>query len=342
MNENAGNCSEHLNKLGPIYRQLFYTNAVHENGGPVIWTKKTPSWTAIHISTTAFCSLLYLCLGVVAVYLLATTSSRLKAKTVSVIYTCIALLGFSRLLFSILDPYGTFGWITDHFLPWIIISRLLAGIGFPCITASYTLIFLTIWKANELGKGKWINKWKQILLITGCHFLVTILTQTLAYISPDTALAATIVCDGGFIVWGLIISGIFIIAGTRLVRSINIQLQKTTSAAKKYSPNEHKRIKNRMAPVIQKVMRITYATAILEIIYVSVNIVSLGLVINFITKLCFGLNGLGNSYVWLVVHILKGVLEIALSLTILYSVTNVPKFVQNVKSCILSCIASIK
>ena len=204
-------CSDHLEQLQHGYRLLYFINPVEEKQRSVVWTQRTEAWNALYLTNVLVCSLCYLLIGVLAAFFFLKKGTRIKTKTFYVIYTCIALLGFSRVLFLTLDPYGIFGWITKLWLPWIIISRLLSAAGFPCLTASYTLIFLTLLKANEMSENRWHKSWAVILAIVLPHFVIAVLAETIANTSPYPALASLIICDAIFIVWGLIVSIIFLV-----------------------------------------------------------------------------------------------------------------------------------
>lgn len=336
----SNSCLEYLGELYPGYRLLHVVNPTseEEHGELTVWVQRTKAWDSVYLCSVVISTISYLTIGVLAALcLLVSQGSRMKkTRTVCVIYTCIALLGFSRALVLLLDPYGMFGWIADRWEPWIIVSRLVSSLGFPCLTASYTLIFLTLWRANN-PQDRWKDSWPIILSIALPHFIVALIAETIANTSPFPALVSLIICDGVFIAWGVTISTIFLVAGWRLVRVIKDQAKETSRMSGTYSKKEYNRRMDKMEPVVHKIIRITYATAILTILYSAVSTVSLVLMSMLVFSQCLGYNDPGNAAVWLGLQIVRTTVEVMLGFVILYSMTNVSLFLKSLKTMCHCC-----
>ena len=89
-------------------------------------------------------------------------------------------LGISRTLFLVLDPWEQLGF-SKHYT-CIVVSRLLGSLAFPGLTASYTLVFITLWISARirLGGKFWIQKLKVLVPLCFVHFGVAILFEIIA------------------------------------------------------------------------------------------------------------------------------------------------------------------
>ena len=138
----ASECNEYIDNITfgiPPYRLLFYINPVDTP----IWEPRDKIWDRVFLSYSVVFATLNFLLGLLAVFLIIKRKCiRLKTKTFFAVYTCLAILGFSRALYLAIDPYGVIGWMIDYFPQWTIISRFLSILGFPSLTASYSLVFI--------------------------------------------------------------------------------------------------------------------------------------------------------------------------------------------------------
>ena len=78
---------------------------------------------------------------------------QLSTRTFFAVYLSIAILGFSRGAFFVLDPFSILGFINNSFTRWVIVSRFLAILGFPSLVAACTLIILTLARPIPGGSG---------------------------------------------------------------------------------------------------------------------------------------------------------------------------------------------
>ena len=102
---------------------------------------------------------------------------RFRVRTFITIDLALITLGISRTLFLILDPWGQSGFCKHY--ACIVVSRLLGSLAFPGLTASYTLVFITLWISARIRlRGKsWIQKLKVLVPLCFIHFGVAILFE---------------------------------------------------------------------------------------------------------------------------------------------------------------------
>jgi hypothetical protein len=235
-------------------------------------------------------------------------SARLKTKTFLAIYICLAILGFSQSLQIAFDPYGVIGWIYQSFPQWIIISRLLAVLEFPSLTACYSLVFLTLYKATEINSSRlWHQDWRLVTAIVIVHYLIVLMTEIIANTAKFAALIIIVICEVGFSAWGAVICVVYLFAGGRLLM----------------------KLKDQEKSAVRKIVIITYFTAILAIIYALVSLVSTFFAIWLIFRSCFGLYSINDPNIWLSLQIIRKVIELFLGLVMLYSMMDFVTYTVN-------------
>lgn len=194
-----------------------------------IWTERSVAWTTGFKVYIAIFAVLFLLLGIMAVVMIYRKDCvRLPTKTFLAVYSTVAILGFSRAIFLVLDPYGLLGFIVDRFDRWIILSRLLAALGFPSLVASYTLVFFTLLKLSKTSAGRqWYQKWKFVAPIAGVPYVIALAAELIGNTAPYPALISVLACEGFFTVFGVLVCGVFLFAGRRLMHKIRLQERRT-------------------------------------------------------------------------------------------------------------------
>ena len=330
-----------------IYHVLLLINPVDS----YVWEERQDVWNYIFILYSSIYSLLFFLLGILSLVLLIKRDCiRLKTKTFFAIYTCIVIFGFSRGFHLAFDPYGVLGWIQQQFPQWTIITRALALLGFPSLTASYTLVFLTLYKSAELGQSRlWHQKWKVVIPLTAGHYTIAIIAEVIANTASYPALASVIVCDAFFTLWGLLVCIVYLFAGHRLLRKINRQFAQSVRISNSFSSEKkrrwwrqrqesqsalqdesYERQSQKISQTVRKIAIITYFTAILTIVYAVINMINLFFTLRFVFVLCFGLNGLGKPIRWLVLQGVINTIEIPLALLMIYSVTDLNIIIEKI------------
>ena len=317
-----------------------------------IWKERSDAWFLTFKIYAAVYAVIFLLIGITAVVMIIKKDCiRMKIKTFLAVYVSIAILGFSRSLFLALDPYILIGFIGDRFEGWIIVSRLFAIFGFPSLVASYTLIFLTLLKiANVSAGNQWYERWKFVIPIAATPYVIAITAEVIGLTATYPALVSVIACEAFFSLWGIMMCIVFLFAGVRLLRQVRVHAKRTNRMSNmeratpeerqqrvEFANQEHARHHVRIGRTTRKIAIITYATAVLAIIYsvaTASNLVALSL---FIFDQCIGYMERGDSVLWLVNQIVIRTVEIPLALVMLYSITDVSAVLHIMKQLLCCC-----
>lgn len=313
-----------------------------ETAERAVWQGRDDAWDlafTVYISVFGF---VYLVIGLTAVILIVKRDSiRLPTKTFFTAYTTIAILGFSRGLFHVLDPYGILGFIADRFEQWIIVSRFLDSFGFPSLVASYTLLVLTLLRITETNPGRqWYQYWKFVLPVAIVPYVIALGAETISNVANYPALIAVIVCEGFFTIWGVAICVIFLFAGVRLLHEVRKRERRTLrritsepgageetavhATSEEFATQEFQRRHARIRRTVRKITIITYGTAVLGILYSLVSGATLIIICLFIFNDCIGFSGNSGSAVgWFVLQVAARTTEVPLVILMLYSITDV-------------------
>lgn len=291
----------------------------------------------------AVMSAIFLKLGIVSIVMLIKKDCiRLPTKTFFAIYMSTAILGFSRALHLVLDPFGLVGFISDRFPAWFIVSRMLSAFGFPSLVASTTLMIFTLVKVAKAVPGKqWYHYWKFIILIMLTPYVIAFAAEFIANFTPYPGLVIVKVCELSFALWGLVMCLTFIFAGNRLLRQLRLRGRKTVRVSTfrgtpgrdmesqmatrhEFASREQQRHQTRSRKTTRKITIITYGTALFTISYSLISIASAVMISILLYASCFGFQGgREQSAIWLAFEFSKRVNEIILTIVLLYSVTDV-------------------
>lgn len=309
------------------------------------WDPVDTAWVVFFYLHVVIFAVLFLLIGIACVILLCKHRQTIrfaKAHTFATVNITLLILGFSRTLFYVLDPYGLSG--VCNVLACTIISRLLFSLGFPSLTASYTLVFLTLWQSARIRLGKtFIGDLRKVIPFTLIHYIVALTVEIVTFIGPYSVIFIVIACEIVFALWGMVVCVIFLTAGIRLLKSVQSSARTTTSQCRgsmdsnagqstlKSSTLDNKRdgrMRKHHKQAIFKVSLITYSAAVLGVLY-SIN--NVGRVIVIVTGL-FGSVGRGNPNLWLAQNYIAGVLEIGMAVLMLYSVNDIRPLWSSVRA----------
>lgn len=328
------------------------------------WTPITVPWLVFFYLKLIVFGLLFLVLGILCIVLLFKRHSaqRFKAKTFVAIDVSIAILGFSRFLFFIVDPYGISGFCT-HQLACTIISRMLNAVAFPSLTAAYTLVFITLWYSAKMRLGRsCIQHWRIIVPLCFIHYFVAILFEIIGIFGTYPVVFLLLACEGIFTSWGLFVCVTFLIAGCRLLQTIKTSIRQSSVVSRDraslkdtrtmtgtssngadgeaYSVTRMKlQVKKHHKQAIRKITIITYIAATLGGLYSVLTLVMLIMV-------CMQLFGEcpeegtamhhSDTDLWLVLRYVAVILEYLMAILLLYSINDVRPLVK-VISKVISC-----
>ena len=320
------------------------------------WVERTDAyWAFFYIMLVVF-GLLYLCLALGCILLLAKRhlAQRFRVRTFIAIDVALMVLGFSRVLFFIVDPWGQSGFCNHY--ACIVVSRLIGALSFPSLTASYTLVLITLWSSARMQLGRTcIQRLKVLIPLCFIHYGVAIAFEILGSIPTGnsmTVIFLLIVCESAFSIWGFLVCFSFLISGHRLLKSVERSVR-SSSVICKDSPNvtrhqliEKSKFQNQVQNgrkrsqstlklkymlrekhqrAVRKVSLITYITVLLGMLYSVVNFVNLTLTC---LSLFYGCPGYLNYHtqqhpgVWLTLRYITFVLELLLAVLLTYSISD--------------------
>jgi hypothetical protein len=316
-----------------------------------VWTERTTAWYALFTIMISVLAILYLVVGVISVILLVRRDClRLGTRTFFAVYLSMAILGFSRAALFILDPFGIFGYISDHFDAWIIVSRFLAVAGFPSLVAACTLIILTLFKLVNAKQGRqWYERWINVLILLVFPYIPAVTAEALSHINSESAVFSGLVCETFFVFWGLSICILFLCAGTRLLNALKINQRKATRVSEGHPTlerpgkgfiNQNDLRERKTRRIARKITVITFGTAITGILYslAAAGAVVMVLLLNFMD--CMGFRARTSSELWLAIQFGNFLTEILFAGFILYSMTDVSLLLSFLKLLLCWCFRS--
>lgn len=334
------------------------------------WETRSDVWYGFFYVMIVLFVLLFLMLGVACILLMVKRhlAQRFKVRTFLAIDVILMILGFSRVLFLLLDPWGQLP--TKQFCKHeacTIVSRLLFALGFPSLTASYTLVFITLWMSANMQLGlPWVQRLKFLIPLCFVHYVFAIVFEAVGMIpvvSREIVTPLLISCESCFALAGFLVCFAFLFAGLRLLKSV----EKSARAVSQDTPQmsrrdfiEKSKFKNRersgqmrsqttlklkhmlrdkQMRAIRKITRITFVTATLGMLYSIVTIVNLVLVCLTLFQGCPGLLFGEEQYpaVWLVIRYALFSLEIGLAILLTYAINDYRPVAQFMKNCIKLC-----
>ena len=282
---------------------------------------------------------------------------KVRRSTFIAIDIALAILGVSRVTFLSLDPWGQ----NEYFVcqGCAIVSRFLSTLAFPSLTASYTLLFITLWTSARMRLGSlMIQKLRILLPLCFSHYGIAIIVEVIASLPmpPNAAIGIIITCEAIFALWGIILCTSFMIAGVRLIRTINLSAhssslvcrdtpertrhdlmkgqespavryqQRTKSMARNLAQEKHQR-------AVKKISRITYLAASLAILYSCIILTNLVLICLNLFDGCPGKIGekAPSTERWLSIIFLQLVIEFFLAALLSYANTDYRPFLCSIK-----------
>ncbi|RDD44238.1 hypothetical protein TrispH2_004634 [Trichoplax sp. H2] len=317
--------------------------AVPEPNPHWVNSSATHSWFIVFQFHIYFFATCFGCIGIYALVSVVDHGRRVfKKRFFLAINFLLIFFAVVRTAFLIYDPYESgnglqrFGNDT-HLLP--VTTRVLHGLGYPCLTSAFTLIFLAIINCVKVkAVSKKVQHPALIISIVTLHFAIVI--------SADTTVAfcggykdLLIVCQSFFIIWGAVICVSYLICGYRILSftkcshkvlavqsaTVSTSTSSTTAGIMPNSSYVRLRKKSSIAPKstavctsVKKITRITIYSAILGMCCVIMNIYSL-----------FGIYGVlapphfPAPWPWLMYQSLFRIVELGMAVVMAYT-TNRP------------------
>ena len=335
------------------------------------WKEKTKGWYAFFYLMIIIYSVLFLAFAITCLLLLCKKhlAQRFRVRTFIAIDVALVVLGVSRFLFLVLDPWGQSGFCTHY--ACIVFSRLLGSLGFPSLTASYTLVFITLWISAHMQLGRtWVQKLKILIPLCCIHYVVALIIEIvlLAPIEQSVVVVALVVaCEAFFSLWGFLVCFMFFIAGFRLLKTLK-KTDKKSSVICRDSPNmtradliERSRFKaenkdnmktrsvttmklkekviSRQKQALRKVTLITYTTVVLGMLYSLLSIANLFLVSFGLFDGCPGEIRGGEMLpeIWLLIRYIFFTIEFCMAVLLSYSINDITPLIQALRKTVIKC-----
>ena len=366
------------NETVPCLINLDDLNSTAEMFGLVVprnvpyWSERTESWWAFFYIMLIVYGGCFLSLAIVSLLLLMKRhlAQRFKTRTFIAIDISLMVLGISRVLFFILDPWGQSNFCMGH-TACRVISRLLSALAFPSLTASYTLVFITLWMSAriQLGQSSY-QRYKVLVPLCFVHYAVAITFEIIGSIpwpgtGAHTVTFLLIGCEAVFSLWGFLVCFAYLFAGYRLLHSVeksarsssmicrdSPQMTRQQLVEKSKFQNQKQRARTRSTlklkdmvrehhrRAIRKVSIIMYVTVALGMLYSVLSLVNLTLVILSIFDGCPGhITGMEQQHpeVWLFLRYIFFTLELLLALLLMYSITDFRPVIIFLRGCVRQC-----
>ena len=341
--------------LGDLMMNLSITNEE-------VWDEETTTWLAFFYLYVTIFIILFCLLTAMTLYIVTNRqrSERKKVKKVNTFYvinSLIIALGILRVLHLILDPHNVEGWIEGP-VPRLILS-VIFSMGFPSITASYLLVFITLWMSRKIKVGfKCIQKLTVLAPLCAFQYVVTFIVEMITISNQYEVIYLIIACDLFFSVWGIVICVCFLAAGYLLIKTIGVGNRDSTSGLENFQtgnkmngekPTQRSRLGSRRFTftrrqsstlsykrkgvehrqrAMMKVTIVTCVTALLAILYSLLYTTNVALALSMLYQNECVNETRGNRAVWLFLQYVGRVLELLLCLLLLYAVANTTKMMK--------------
>lgn len=339
------------------------------------WRERSTTWSVFFYLMIIVYGILFLCFGISCVVLLAKRhlAQRFRVRTFIAIDLALIVLGFSRFVFLVVDPWGQIGFCTYRVC--VVVSRLVGSLAFPSLTASYTLVFLTLWISARIQLGRsWVQRLKVLIPLCCTHYVAALTIETILLIpgiDPVVALGLLVACEAVFSCWGFLVCTLFFIAGFRLLKTLE-KTNKSSSVICKDSPNltrhdlieksklhqnQHqtpqqlrnrslttlklkRQVRSQQKAALRKITLITYVTVILGMLYSLLSMANLFLAAFSLLTGCPGELGKGLKMlpeVWLLERYIFFTLELCMAVLLTYAITDYTPLIRALSKALLSC-----
>ena len=329
-----------------------------------IWGEETTVWLVffylyVAIFLTLFCLLTALTLYVVTQ---RKRSERQKIKKVNTFYainSLIIALGVLRIVHLIFDPHYVEGWIEGPVFHHIL--SIVFSMGFPSLTASYLLVFITLWMSRKIQGGfKLIQKLTILIPLCAFQYVVTLIIELITISNQYEVIYVIIACDLFFCIWGIFICIAFFMAGYLLIKSIGVGNRESTAGLENLQVNQQNSLKGgrythasrvgsrrftftkrqtstlsyrrkgveHRQRAMMKVTIVTCVSAFLGILYSILSAANVALTMNLLLQNECVNEARGNRVMWLVLQYLGRSLELLLCLLLLYAVADTTKLMK--------------
>ena len=329
-----------------------------------VWGEQTTLWLVFFYLYVAIFVVLFCLLIGLTLYVMTQRkrSERQKVKKVNTFYainSMIIALGVFRVIHLALDPFGVEGWIEGQ-VPRHILS-IVFSMGFPTLTASYLLVFITLWMSRQIKGGfKCIQKLSVLIPLCAFQYVVTLIVELITISNQYEVIYLIIACDLFFSLWGIFICVAFLLAGYLLIKSIGIGNRESTTGLENLQTNKENSLKNgrythagrlgsrrftftkrqnstltykrrgveHRQRAMMKVTIVTCMSALLGILYSILSTAIAAVMMHLLLQNECVNEARGSRVVWLLLQYIGRSLELLLCLLLLYSVADTTKMMK--------------
>lgn len=263
--------------------------------------------------------------------------------TLACINVLLIILGYSKFLFLILDPYFVSGYLNCEYchIPW----SLMESLSLPSLTIAYTMEFVTLWLCIQIVQESVFKRCQFVVPFTFLNYVIAIVVQIIANFFVYPAIIAIIACTIYFICFGIILCLVYIFTAWRVLGTIKKAARRATfngissSIWKECPPDgdsNNKSVKDTVTTTkklsnctfrekytptqksaILKISKICYGTALLGLLLSVVQIVLLVILSRVLLTDCISKSH-PDKNLWLVFQYLREIIELALGFVLLY------------------------
>lgn len=328
--------------------RLSYPNKDNTFGN---WGHLNTTWViAFYIHTVIF-SVSFFALATISLFVLIQRDFQgrrvLKELNHKVVYTlaCInvllVILGYSKFLFFMLDPYLVSGYLNCEYchIPW----SLMESLSLPSLTVAYTMEFFTLWLCVQIVQESVFKKCQFVAPFAFINYAFAMVVQIVANLFVYPGIITIITCTVYFICFGIIICLVYILTGWRILGIIETTARRSTFISSSMRGDKPNKQKSKSVSTVDKVptdkkvttfayrekytalqklailkiSKICYGTAFLGLLLSIVQIVLLVILSRILLTDCIT-SSPADKNLWLVFQYMREAIELAMGGVLLY------------------------
>ena len=238
------------------------------------------------------------------IYRIINTKKKTSKRYFMTVASLLLIFGLTRGLYLLLDPYGSH----VHFNLPTVAEAILRGVAYPCLTSSFTLVFLSLLDVTKFQLfPRGVQRIRVVAPILTLHFVIVTCSDVAGTVF-SSAVLTTAICRAVFLLWGVFVFSSFLYAGVRLFNtfsSISGRLQDITAERRKL-----RRVQKRFGRCLPRVCKLTSIASLLGLVLCGLQVYSLHqmyryLYISYITEE-------GKLWEWWICESLYRVTELAM------------------------------
>ena len=265
----------------------------------------------------------------------------------------LVILGYSRLLFFVMDPYYVSNYLTckNCHIPWMFLDSL----SLPSITVAYTMEFFTLWSSVQIVRDSVFDKLRFIVPFSFLNYAIAIVVLIIANVFVYPGIITIITCTVYFILFGLVVCLAYIIVAWNVTSTIMKTARRSTLTSFSTKPTKTSKSTNGgpqpfyfrgkltdlQKRAIVKISKICYGTAFLGVALSILQVVLLVILSRVLLTDCIStLND--NKDVWLALQYMKDTVKLSMGILLLYCTSDFGVFWMWIKQPFIYIYSQIK